>query len=95
VERREGTGHSDVVRLQSRGKLRRVWRHRERPLSENPRLRGNLEKTRNVANPMAGWGVQQTPKLSMRSKPSKPGGTARTERARKVAYPSRRSHGLL
>jgi hypothetical protein len=30
VERREGTDHGDVAQLQSREKLRRVWRHRGR-----------------------------------------------------------------
>jgi hypothetical protein len=47
-------------------------------------------EARNVANPMAGCGVQQTRRASMRRKPSKSGGTTRTERARILATPRRR-----
>jgi hypothetical protein len=90
LERREGIGRGDTVRLRSGERLRRVWRHRGQRRSIPCFGRVEFE-ARNVANPMAGCGVQQTRRASMRRKPSKSGGTTRTERARKVAASRRRS----
>jgi hypothetical protein len=70
VERREGTGRGDAVLLQSREKLRRVLRHRERSLAD-----------RKHGEPHGWLRLQNTSRVSMRRKPSKPGGTARAERA--------------
>lgn len=83
-----------IARLPGRGTLRRVVRHRERPACRRAQgdlriTRSRPERrARNMANPMAGCRVQQTcgvPRTSLlaggplRKKPSKPGGTARTE----------------
>jgi hypothetical protein len=83
-------GRGDTVRLWSGERLRRVWRHWGERRWKFCFGRMDIE-ARNVANPMAGCGVQQTRRASMRSKPSKSGGTTRTERARSVATPCRRS----
>jgi len=61
-------------------------------------FREGEQGVRNVVNPMAGCGVQQTRRPSnesvfgsarLRRKPLKPGGTAGTEHARDLAVPSR------
>jgi hypothetical protein len=91
TERREGTDRGDAAQLQSREKLRRVWRHRGKRRGTEPCLQEDVLGAGNMADPMTGCGVQQTRRLSMRRKPSKLGGTARTERVRKVAAPNRRT----
>jgi hypothetical protein len=83
-------GRGDTVRLWSGERLRRVWRHWGERRSKLCFGRADFE-ARNVANLMAGCGVQQTRRASMRRKPSKSGGTTGTERARRVAASRRRS----
>jgi hypothetical protein len=75
------------------GKASKGRRHRERPGRDLRIVATKVERAGNMANPTAGCRVQQTcamprvacPGHSLRRKPLKPGGTARTERERVMA----------
>mgnify|MGYP003572137338 CR=1 FL=1 len=85
---RRAVTRDDLLR---RGKLRRVWRHRERPAS-HPEPSGNgQEASRKRGEPHGRMQGATNLQGVERSKPSKSGRTARTEHARSVAASSRRT----
>jgi hypothetical protein len=55
LERREGNGRGDAVRLPSREKLRRVWRHRGRRPRQRPRKRTAVRKKGNQPRGPETW----------------------------------------